>query len=471
LASQLTQRVASFKRAGDCALLPGVMSLSDRVFADGFNHCPNWHRIKSHAQVERELRAFCRTNSAVATRKQSPSNEQSAPSQAAAPADPAALPKSASCSNITGTKGGVPAATECKTGNSLLAAARAVRAQNPAAAAETYKQAAEAYRRAGDVALATTILQEALTIITAAPSSAPQPQSGPTAPPPAASAASPIGPQAALNNSADCSTITGPGMGPTGPCEKPKPGFNPPQPSPGGAAQTPPPPVSSLRTVLLPPPPCDACMALDAVAEILPQLGQALDQADQEINSPNIPPPQEWLTEPPRGVSTRQALNAQPAEDAGDPPADTARPIRLPPGFSLDDPFQLEAEAEKDYAQRCKEAFGEFLSGKDNPIEGLKKKIRDLKKQGNSTIDIVRHPFDSAKDWLQGKIDEKLAQIDPRNYFKILEEHIRKAETKDHQEELKRFKEKWAEKCVENAYTKDIEEQLKHALDDSGDDQ
>lgn len=270
-------------------------------------------------------------------------------------------------------------------------------------------------------------------------------------------------------HSSSCSTITGPGMGPAGPCDTPRPGLNTPIP-PAPAATARPRPRPPSRVVLAPVPPCNACAALDAVAEILPQFGQVLDQMEQEINSPNIPPPEQWIAEPPPQSSNRQAVNAQrPDDSGGDFPRDKPGSLRLPPGFSLDDPFQLEAEPEQDYAQRCKEAFGEYLSGKDNPIETAKKKIRDLKKQGNSLVDIMRHPFDSAKDWLQAKIDEQIGQIDPHNYFKILEEQIRKAETKDHQEELKRFKEKWRDKCIENAYTKDIEEQLKQVLDEPSD--
>jgi type II secretory pathway pseudopilin PulG len=60
-----------------------------------------------------------------------------------------------------GLGGDTPAATNCNSGNSLLATARAVRAQNTQAATETYKQAADAYRRAGDIALANAVLAEA----------------------------------------------------------------------------------------------------------------------------------------------------------------------------------------------------------------------------------------------------------------------------------------------------------------------
>ncbi len=238
-------------------------------------------------------------------------------------------------------------------------------------------------------------------------------------------------------------------------------------PPPAPKVQPPRPPAPPPKIVRLPPPPCDGCAALDAVAEVLPEFAQLLDDMDREINSPNIPPPQQWLAEPPRASQTRTAHNEPPAGggDADDSSADNARKLHLPPGFSLDDPFRLEAEAEKDYAQVCKQAYGEYLSGKDNPIDAFKTKVRDLKKKGNSIIDIVRHPFDSAKAALQEKIDGQLEKFDPHKYFKILEEQIRKAETKDHQEELERFKKKWRDKCLDNAFDKDIEEKLKHALD------
>jgi hypothetical protein len=52
----------------------------------------------------------------------------------------------------------------------------------------------------------------------------------------------------------------------------------------------------------------------------------------------------------------------------------------------------------------------------------------------------------------------------------MLKEHIRNAETQDKQEELKRFEEKWANKCVEEAYAKDVEPELRRVAeeDDAG---
>jgi hypothetical protein len=162
LRSQLAQQVAHFKRVGDCALLPGIMALSDRHYAYGASHCQVWHRTNSHAGAERALRAFCRTNSAVAARKQSPSNERSVPSQTAAPVK-SAMPKSASCSDITGTKSTAPAVTHCKDANRALHAARVTREKSPAISADEYKKAAAAARRAGDANLELSILREATT--------------------------------------------------------------------------------------------------------------------------------------------------------------------------------------------------------------------------------------------------------------------------------------------------------------------
>ena len=85
------------------------------------------------------------------------------------------LPKSASCSTITGLGGGGAASSNCKTGNTLLARARAARQRNPKAVGTMYQRAAEAYRRAGDVALANAVLKEALQLA----------GSGSRAPPPA----------------------------------------------------------------------------------------------------------------------------------------------------------------------------------------------------------------------------------------------------------------------------------------------
>lgn len=267
-------------------------------------------------------------------------------------------------------------------------------------------------------------------------------------------------------NSGDCSTITGPGMGPTGPCDVPKPGRAAPA-SPPPAVRPPARPPS--RVVLAPPASCNSCAAIDAVAEILPQFGQVLELAGQELNSPNIAPPQQWITRPPPQASIRpDPIAQQPDDSASDASRDKPVSLRLP-SLSLDHPFKIEDELEKDYAQRCKEAFGELMSGKDNPVETAKKKIRELKKQGNSIIDTVQHPFDSAKAWLQAKIDEKIPKVEWKTYFKILKEQIRKSETKDKQEELKRFEEKWGDKCVKEAYTKDIEKELKQVAAEAPD--
>jgi hypothetical protein len=145
---------------------------------------------ESDAQTRARLGHYCKQKPAIATAPQD--------AQPAAAPSTAAMPKSASCSDITGLGGDSPAKTNCNTGNSLLAAARAVRTQNPQAAAETYKQAADAYRRAGDITLANSVLAEAQALIASAAN-----QAAPTAPPVAAPVPSPNpDPQVASNNQA-----------------------------------------------------------------------------------------------------------------------------------------------------------------------------------------------------------------------------------------------------------------------------
>src|SRR5450830_1060091 len=104
LGTQVTQRVAHFKRVGDCSLLPKLMALSDRHFAYGASHCPDWHRTFSRAQVARALRPYCRDkpHTAVASTKstESQKKQQNAGTQ---PAPSVSVSKSASCSDITGT--------------------------------------------------------------------------------------------------------------------------------------------------------------------------------------------------------------------------------------------------------------------------------------------------------------------------------------------------------------------------------
>jgi hypothetical protein len=71
--------------------------------------------------------------------------------------------------------------TRCNTGNSLLAAARAARKQNPQAAAEKYRRAADAYRQAGDTELANKALHEATSLVASAANPAPSPPAQPAA--------------------------------------------------------------------------------------------------------------------------------------------------------------------------------------------------------------------------------------------------------------------------------------------------
>jgi hypothetical protein len=105
------------------------------------------------------------------TQTRSPQQTSPVPNQrSASPQQTSPLPnqQSVSCNSTITSKTMEPsAATNCRTGNSLLAAARAVRTQNTTAAAETLKEAADAYRRAGDITGANKILEEALSLVVA----------------------------------------------------------------------------------------------------------------------------------------------------------------------------------------------------------------------------------------------------------------------------------------------------------------
>jgi hypothetical protein len=269
----------------------------------------------------------------------------------------------------------------------------------------------------------------------------------------------------------DCSTITGLPGDSSGPnnCGKNTPQSPPardPNRRPTETQRTP--PQQPRRVVMLPPPPCAACDALNAAGEILPQFGQLLADAEREINSPDIAPPEQWLTEPVKDTPasrTDTPVGASDNDASGAPGADTTPGRRLPDLLTFEDPFQLDEEAERDYAEVCKEAAAEFLSGKDNPIQTAKKKIRDLKKQGNSIVDTARHPIEHLKQEVQDYINKKLEKLDYHNYFDTLKEQILKAETKNRQEELKSFEEKKHKKCDESAY-KYFEDRLKEAEHD-----
>lgn len=109
-----------------------------------------------------------------------------------------ATPKSASCSDITGTGSTAPAATHCKDADRALYAARQIRQNNPQVADAEYKKAAAAARRAGDTTLELNILREAVEIAASATAAAVAP-SAPVAPagPVAAAASASAAPAAA----------------------------------------------------------------------------------------------------------------------------------------------------------------------------------------------------------------------------------------------------------------------------------
>jgi hypothetical protein len=170
--TQLTQAVAHFKRVGDCSLLPGIMALSDRDFAYGVSHCAVWRRTKTHAQVERELRAFCRPSStSTTTAHNNSSNQQSggaaqpvSPPSTQQQASPLPHQQPASCSSdITGTDDPSSASRSqnCRDANRFLHAARVTREKYPVYADDQYKKAAASARAAGDTELELSILREA----------------------------------------------------------------------------------------------------------------------------------------------------------------------------------------------------------------------------------------------------------------------------------------------------------------------
>lgn len=268
------------------------------------------------------------------------------------------------------------------------------------------------------------------------------------------------------NHSGSCSTITGPGMSSGGPCNNDR-GNGPSQtpPSPPNTQQPPQKPQTKL-VLVQPAPSCPGCRALDAVAEILPLFGSTLKEMDEEINSPNIPPPQDWLTHPPSATNAART-NSHPDQD--NEPDTTNAQHRQPSSRPSDDtspsPDSALDEAEDDYAVVCDRAFKEYLSGNDDLMEKAKQEVRDLKKARNSLAEAIRHPYATAKRLLQDYIDEHLAQFDPHNYFKILAEQALKSESKERQEDLKRFKEKWGEKCVERTYATAIEQNLTHVFE------
>lgn len=270
---------------------------------------------------------------------------------------------------------------------------------------------------------------------------------------------------------ANCSTITGPNMGPGQPCpdDRPRIGATTPPSTPPARARTAPPPP---KTVLIqPPPPCGTCRALDAVGEILPAFGKLLQEKEAEINSPNIPPPQEWIVRRPASVSARP-LSPRESDLPNSREGEPGRRMNWP-DLDIQEPFAIQDEIEADFDERCKRAIGEYLSGADNPIEQAKKKIRDLKKEGNSQVAAVRdailRPMESLRTWWKEKREEIFAKYYPENWLKTVKEQILKAETPRRQEDLRRFEEKWGDKCAKDIYTKDIEPVLQQVADDLDD--
>ena len=189
LVAQNTRNLQEIARTGDCSLIPAAIAFTVRAnqqvnqaLANTNGMCSPAAGTTSTASLESQLRQMCKEaqkrNAAQAANSSNKAGQNADTGHA--PASKTGTPQSSSCSDITGTGGSTPRATNCQNGNKMLEAARAMRAQNPAGSAASYKKAADAYRQAGDNAQAEKALQEAVTLVAnAAP---PQPIGGASQP-------------------------------------------------------------------------------------------------------------------------------------------------------------------------------------------------------------------------------------------------------------------------------------------------
>lgn len=278
-------------------------------------------------------------------------------------------------------------------------------------------------------------------------------------------------------NYGTCSTITGPGMGgPSAPCITNNGNFNMTGASSPTNFQQSPPPAQVIQPprVVTSPPPCVGCYALDGVAEILPTFGQLLADMDQEINSPNIPPPSQWVTEPPPPV--RQAQAPPGADDADLADADSSDVADTVPEVP-DNSFEMPELADRDYAELCQEANLEYLTGQDSPEAQAREQYDKYKQQydsgmsaANAAKEFINHPIDFTsfkttqfKAYMRSYWDTHFTM---NNTMKFLQNQIVQAAGEDRQEDLKRFKEKWADKCVQDTYKKQVDQPLQNVQTD-----
>jgi hypothetical protein len=188
-------------RTGNCSLIPKWKALLAAEHAILHRSQRQTVPYTCHVTIKYPPVPNCATRTAQTPphKKSTATAQPSPPVVAPHPATSPVTQQAASCSTITGLGGDSPAAANCNTGNSLLAAARATRAQDPQTAAEKYRQAADAYRQAGDIELANKVLQEALSLVASRtnpppPPGASQESRAPVAPPVASPNPNPTAP-------------------------------------------------------------------------------------------------------------------------------------------------------------------------------------------------------------------------------------------------------------------------------------
>jgi hypothetical protein len=151
------------KESGDCSYLPKIMA-SNKNYADILRATPCRDMHKHYdpdpaGTVRERYGRYCKPQAPKAlTEEAANSSEATQPPRASSST---AIPKSASCSDITGTNNPAPAATDCKDAKSSLRAARVTRKKYGVYAQEQYKKAAASFRLAGDIGGAEAAEREA----------------------------------------------------------------------------------------------------------------------------------------------------------------------------------------------------------------------------------------------------------------------------------------------------------------------
>jgi hypothetical protein len=164
--------------------------------------------------------------------------------------------------------------------------------------------------------------------------------------------------------SGSCSDITGTGTGGSMPCPQQQGG-----PATSRTTTTSGATISSINNQI---PSSNGASAAESLRALVPELGKLIDEADREVNSPNIPPPSQWQS--PDSTPPREASRtSSPSSD--DAPAFSSSPGETPSASNENStPSQGQATDDDDYAEICRS------EAVKNGLKSLKQDLAEAQK-------------------------------------------------------------------------------------------